>query len=162
MTLRSVIRIFLRIIYTSARRTGSERALVVSQYRITNMGKLKQLPGSLGRLAPLVRFVDATKAEQSQTRDRRHEWRAWYKTKRWRQLRWSVLMRDLFTCRRCGVIEANTSQLVADHIRPHRGDAALFWDEGQIQCLCKACHDGAKQREEAAERGMRGRGGSKV
>lgn len=38
--------------------------------------------------------------------------------------------------------------LVADHIRPHRGDPALFWWADGIQCLCKPCHDGAKQREE--------------
>jgi 5-methylcytosine-specific restriction enzyme A len=28
-----------------------------------------------------------------------------------------------------------------DHVRPHRGDAGLFWDEtGNWQSLCAACH----------------------
>jgi len=27
-----------------------------------------------------------------------------------------------------------------DHIRPHKGDEALFWDERNWQALCKACH----------------------
>ena len=48
----------------------------------------------------------------------------------------------------CGKIEGDTSQLVADHRRPHRGDERLFWDERNLQCLCKPCHDGTKQRQE--------------
>ena len=31
--------------------------------------------------------------------------------------------------------------LLLDHIIPHRGDQKLFWDEGNWQALCKACHD---------------------
>jgi len=30
---------------------------------------------------------------------------------------------------------------VVDHIRPHRGDAALFWDPSNWQPLCKEHHD---------------------
>lgn len=30
---------------------------------------------------------------------------------------------------------------VVDHIVPHRGDKALFWDESNWQSLCKRCHD---------------------
>ncbi len=30
---------------------------------------------------------------------------------------------------------------VVDHIVPHRGDRALFWDENNWQALCKSCHD---------------------
>jgi 5-methylcytosine-specific restriction endonuclease McrA len=37
---------------------------------------------------------------------------------------------------------------VADHIDPHRGDRVKFFDPANLQCLCKACHDGAKQRED--------------
>lgn len=75
-------------------------------------------------------------------------WRAWYKTARWQRLRWSILLRDLFTCQICGVIEGVTSQLVADHKTAHRGDEVLFWDDGNLQCLCKTCHDSIKQRDE--------------
>jgi 5-methylcytosine-specific restriction protein A len=72
-------------------------------------------------------------------------WRRWYKTSRWQRLRWSILVRDLFTCQRCKRIESDTSQLVADHKTPHRGNEALFWDEENLTCMCKPCHDGAKQ-----------------
>lgn len=37
---------------------------------------------------------------------------------------------------------------VVDHIIPHKGDNALFWDHGNWQSLCKSCHDIHKQRAE--------------
>lgn len=117
--------------------------------------RLKQLRGTLARLKPVIAFLNDDKAAASRARDRRVAWRAWYKTQAWRRLRWKILVRDLFTCQwpGCGRLEADTSQLVADHRKPHRGDAALFWDEDNLWCLCKPCHDRVKQAEErAAER----------
>lgn len=67
-----------------------------------------------------------------------------------------MLVRDLFTCRRCKRVEGNTSLLVADHKVPHRGSERLFWDETNLQTLCKACHDSDKQSEEQASKHMRG------
>ncbi len=75
-------------------------------------------------------------------------WHGWYKTARWAQLRETVFVRDGCTCRMCGCSTLDTSQLVADHVAPHLGDPSLFWDEGGVQTLCKACHDGPKQRAE--------------
>lgn len=87
---------------------------------------------------------------RSQKRDADQPWRKWYKTAAWQRLRLSVLERDMFTCQmvECGKFVADTSQLVADHRKPHRGDHDLFWDLDNLQCLCKACHDSLKQREE--------------
>ena len=34
-----------------------------------------------------------------------------------------------------------TPATVVDHITPHRGDMALFWDEANWQAMSKACHD---------------------
>ena len=73
----------------------------------------------------------------------------WYKTARWQKLRWSVLVRDLFTCQMCARLVPETSQLVCDHVEPHRGDEERFW-AGPFQCLCKPCHDSQKQREDRA------------
>lgn len=91
-------------------------------------------------------------------RARAAPWRAWYNTARWRALRLKVLLRDLYTCQRreCGRIEADTSRLVCNHVKAHRGDAALFWDESNLQTLCKPCHDKLKQREEQASLQQRG------
>ena len=69
-------------------------------------------------------------------------------TVRWQALRWEVLVEAAFTCVRCQRVEGDTALLVADHKMPHRGVAALFWDRQNLQCLCKHCHDSAKQREE--------------
>lgn len=52
-------------------------------------------------------------------------------------------------CEREGRVEAAT---VVDHIIPHKGSEALFWDESNWQPLCKRCHDSTKAKEE-------GRGG---
>ena len=82
-------------------------------------------------------------------RDQR-AWRQWYKTSRWQKLRWSVLVRDQFTCGRCKRVEGDTSNLVADHRRPHRGDETLFWDAANLWTLCKPCHDSWKQQQERA------------
>ncbi|WP_375778767.1 HNH endonuclease [Bradyrhizobium sp. ma5] len=60
-----------------------------------------------------------------------------------------IFLRDLYTCQRkgCGKIEGDMSVLVCDHIRPHRGNETLFWDESNLRMRCKACHDSNKQRE---------------
>jgi len=47
-------------------------------------------------------------------------------------------------CLESEVIEPAT---VCDHVTPHKGDVTAFW-LGPFQSLCKAHHDGAKQREE--------------
>ena len=111
------------------------------------MARLAALKPRLSAQPSRLKVVDHTVERQRQDAS---PWRAWYKTVRWQRLRWACLVRDLFTCQwpGCGRAEADTSQLVADHKRPHRGDPALFWDAGNLQCLCKPHHDSAKQREE--------------
>jgi len=44
-------------------------------------------------------------------------------------------------CSKCERNGKLTPATVVDHIKPHRGDAVLFWDEGNWQPLCKKCHD---------------------
>jgi 5-methylcytosine-specific restriction endonuclease McrA len=97
---------------------------------------------------PVLRPAVAVLGREEAQRDRLREDRGWYKTARWQRLRWQVLVRARFTCAMCGRLEADTARLVADHVVPHRGRAALFWDDANLQCLCKPCHDGAKQRAE--------------
>ena len=41
-----------------------------------------------------------------------------------------------------------TAATVVDHIIPHRGDKALFWDKSNWQALCKPCHDDKTLSEE--------------
>ncbi|NTG48982.1 HNH endonuclease [Agrobacterium rhizogenes] len=120
------------------------------------MGRLSSIKPRLQALGSRI-AAPSTRQEaethRHRERDRSQSHRSWYKTARWQKLRMVVLVRDLFTCQMkgCGRIEADTSQLVADHKIPHRGDEVLFWDENNLQCLCKPCHDRLKQKEERAQ-----------
>jgi len=118
------------------------------------MGRLKTPPSRLGSLPPALGYVDTQARSANANRSTFSPWRKWYATARWRALRMAVFVRDRFTCQwpGCGHIEANTSKLVADHRKPHRGDEALFWDEENLTTLCKPCHDKHKQRAERAGR----------
>ena len=51
-------------------------------------------------------------------------------------------------CAMCQADGKVTEATVVDHITPHRGDPALFWDADNWQPLCKPCHDRHKQRIE--------------
>ena len=116
------------------------------------MGKLARLAGGLTPLPYRLAFAADIAPDGKRTRDQVQHWRRWYKTADWQRLRWSILVRDLFTCAMCKRIEADTSQLVADHKVPHRGDRTMFMDPANLQCLCKGCHDSAKQAAEKAGR----------
>jgi 5-methylcytosine-specific restriction enzyme A len=116
------------------------------------MGRLTTIKPRLGTLAPRLGRAPGDEKARLRERDQTVGWRSWYKTARWQKLRMKVLIRDRFTCQMagCGRIEPDTSQLVADHKIQHHGDEALFWDENNLQCLCKTCHDKLKQKEERA------------
>lgn len=109
------------------------------------MGKLRRLTPAVPVLRPAIGRNPAPTYDQA--RDRQ-EWRRWYKTARWQKLRWSVLVRDLFTCQRCGTLEGDTSRLVADHKVKHGGEELRFFDADGLQTLCSPCHNSAKQKEE--------------
>ncbi|MEH3103448.1 MAG: HNH endonuclease signature motif containing protein [Sphingomonas phyllosphaerae] len=116
------------------------------------MGKLKAIGSNLSKLKPTLGSLPPVERTASAERQLFSPWRTWYKSARWRALRLLVFARDLYTCqwRGCGFTTANTSLLVADHRKPHRGDEGLFWDFDNLQTLCKPCHDRHKQRVERA------------
>lgn len=64
---------------------------------------------------------------------------------RWQQARLRFLRANPL-CAMClqrspPVIEAAD---VVDHVLPHKGNEALFWDESNWQALSKSCHDSRK------------------
>lgn len=114
------------------------------------MARLTSAPPLLGS-AP--HRVGMAPREASTDRREAAPWRRWYDTARWARLRMAVFVRDHFTCCMCGKVEGDTSQLVCDHVKPHRGIAALFWAMTNLQTLCKSpCHDKHKQALEQASR----------
>lgn len=66
---------------------------------------------------------------------------------RWEKARKAYLMRHPL-CVMCEKDGRITPARVVDHIIPHRGDTALFWDTSNLMSLCAHCHNSAKQREE--------------
>jgi 5-methylcytosine-specific restriction protein A len=95
-------------------------------------------------------------AERQRDRDRRTAFatRKLYATPQWHALRDEQLSEEPF-CRYCLEADVTTLATVCDHVHPHGGDVDKFW-RGPFQSLCKDCHDGRKQREEAADRGRGG------
>ena len=51
-------------------------------------------------------------------------------------------------CVRCQLAGILVKATVVDHIKPHRGDVELFWDESNWQSLCKSCHDRKTMKED--------------
>ena len=80
------------------------------------------------------------------------QYHAWYSLPIWTdRLRPQQLLREPF-CRECARAGIRTRATVADHVRPHRGDWALFTDEANLQSLCKYHHDQKTAREMAQDR----------
>lgn len=74
-------------------------------------------------------------------------WHHLYNSKRWHRLRWHQLRREPL-CKLCQALGKVTAASVVDHRKPHKGDEALFFDESNLDSLCKPCHDSTKQRLE--------------
>jgi 5-methylcytosine-specific restriction enzyme A len=55
---------------------------------------------------------------------------------RWREARAFFLTMNPL-CRMCREQGKATRAMVVDHIKPHKGDLALFWDEANWQALCE-------------------------
>lgn len=67
------------------------------------------------------------------------QWSHLYNNSRWRKLRLRQLSKDPL-CKDCLNQGLVTEATVCDHIDPHKGDMAMFW-EGPFQSLCKYHHD---------------------
>lgn len=88
-------------------------------------------------------------------RSRRHDakrreaqpWRLWYKGQRWKRKRRAQLKAEPSCRRHRQELGAVVPATIVDHVEPHRGDWIKFWN-GELQSLCKPCHDRHKQREE--------------
>jgi 5-methylcytosine-specific restriction protein A len=74
-------------------------------------------------------------------------WHRWYDTAKWRA--WSQhQLRQHPLCRFWEMKGKVVAASIADHIKPHKGDARLFWDADNLQSLCKHCHESTKKQLE--------------
>lgn len=118
------------------------------------MARLKSLKPTLSVLKGGLRRADDGMSRDAY-RDAAQPWRRWYKTARWQRVRLGVIRRDKYTCQQTGALcigkHPAPNSPVVDHIVPHRGDEALFWDESNLQTVSKEFHDREKQRIERAD-----------
>lgn len=70
-----------------------------------------------------------------------------YKTSRWQRLR-ALQLKKYPCCALCEKEGYVKGADTVDHVIPHKGDEELFWDDNNLQSLCKQCHDMVKQRIE--------------
>lgn len=114
--------------------------------------RLRNLRPRLAAAKPRLGYVEGDAKAQDRHRNALSPWRAWYHTERWQRLRLKIFERDAYTCQRTGEVCAGRhpapNSPVANHVRPHKGDPALFWDEGNLETVTKAVHDGIVQAEE--------------
>jgi 5-methylcytosine-specific restriction enzyme A len=82
------------------------------------------------------------------------EVRKWYRTARWFALRTQVLAEERI-CAGEGGQPCGRPTVDVDHIRPHEGDAALFWNRRNLRGKCHACHSAKTAREREDRRAGR-------
>lgn len=87
--------------------------------------------------------------QQNGGRQASEAWHGLYYTAAWRELRQIQLIKEPF-CRMCAADGRRVYATDVDHIRPHRGDPALFSDAGNLQSLCHSCHSKKTAAERAA------------
>jgi len=63
----------------------------------------------------------------------------WYDSNRWRRVA-SAHKNQYPLCEICLKLGIERPVAVTDHIIPHNGDYALFWDWDNLQSLCATCH----------------------
>lgn len=107
------------------------------------------------RLSPLVQRLP-TQVQPTRSTSNPDSWRAGKTVaemgygSRWRRARLEFLAENP-TCAMCAAEDRLSVATVVDHIRPHRGDQALFWSRSNWQPLCRDHHNRDKQRLDIAE-----------
>lgn len=88
----------------------------------------------------------AARRAQAQQSDHAQAHRQLYKLKGWIAGRLRYLRRNplCVDCAELGAVEPATE---VDHIEPHKGDRAKFFDRSNWQALCKSCHSRKTARE---------------
>lgn len=88
--------------------------------------------------------ADAHELDRGSARERGYSTR-WDRAARAYRMRFPL-------CVGCRAIGLDAPADVVDHVIPHQGDQALFWNEGNWQSVCRWHHDVVKQSLEAAWR----------
>lgn len=94
------------------------------------------------------RYCPAHRKELSREYNKSNRpYQKFYNTTRWQRLRKRFLLEHPL-CVECERLGRITPATVVDHIKPHEGNPEMFWDEDNVQSLCKPCHDSKTARED--------------
>ncbi|MBL4917456.1 HNH endonuclease [Szabonella alba] len=103
---------------------------------------------SCGEIVPAGSLC-ACQIEATRARNRRHDARRPNSRQRGYTRQWEALRAEFLrlhpACAFCGSPAEHV-----DHIKRHRGDAALVLNWNNLQSLCAHCHNCVKQRQERA------------
>jgi len=80
----------------------------------------------------------------------RPDYYRWYYQKSWLVMRIRQLKRIPY-CESCEEKGRYSIATEVDHIIPHRGDSALFFDSDNLQSLCESCHSAKTYTETLQE-----------
>jgi 5-methylcytosine-specific restriction endonuclease McrA len=80
------------------------------------------------------------------TGKRRHP----FYNRKWQGARADYLARHPL-CVMCVAAGRVTPATVVDHVKPHKGDATLFWDQSNWQSLCQHHHNSTKQSQDQSK-----------
>ncbi|NBI08636.1 HNH endonuclease [Colidextribacter sp. OB.20] len=79
-------------------------------------------------------------------------WHNWYGLSIWTDgLRPAQLLREPF-CRECARRGFRVRATDVDHVQDHKGNWALFIDEGNLESLCHSCHSRKTMQEQWKKR----------
>lgn len=113
-------------------------------YRAKEMARVPRRPNTPCKYPGCARLVPYGRKYCDEHRDIERNERPNAETRgygrEWQKARQNFLKRHLW-CVRCKEKGKFVLATVVDHIKPHRGDERLFWDEENWQPLCKSCHD---------------------
>ena len=92
------------------------------------------------------KYCEEHQSEMEYKRDR-SSYSKLYSTSRWQRLRQYILSKEPL-CVECKKNKRIRPAKVVDHIKPHKGNKKLFYDEANLQPLCKSCHDRKTAKED--------------
>ncbi len=116
------------------------------------MVRLRTLKPQLSTMPPRLGYVPDVEKARDRVRRETQERLGNYELKRWELLRQEILSRNGLRCQQteCSAPPRQQHRIAQSLTKsaPHRGDADLFWDPKNLQCVGKAYHDSEKQKQE--------------
>jgi 5-methylcytosine-specific restriction protein A len=95
-----------------------------------------------GRQRACTSHARESETQRGHSAERGYNWRWRKASERYRR------EHPLCMCDECAALGRVRASQVVDHIVPHKGDPALFWDETNWQAMSKVCHDRKTARED--------------